>query len=323
MSRDTPLLQLTRVHKDFVSGESLVRALDDINLSIWDGEFVAIMGQSGSGKSTLMNILGCLDQASGGEYRVAGQETRSLSQDALAGLRSETFGFIFQRYNLLATSTAMENIEIPAIYAGVKKIERLRRALALLQTLGLEDRASHRPWQLSGGQQQRVAVARALMNNPAVILADEPTGALDSKSGADLMALLEKLNQEGRTIILITHDEQVARHAKRVIRLRDGQVIEDSGSPAQMTADAVKYISASIQDKQANPTSRVATTKPFGILAEIAEAAKMALRALQVNLFRTLLTLLGIIIGVASVVTMMAVGDGSKQDVLDQMTKMG
>lgn len=303
----TALLELKNIQRHYSSGDTTVRALDGVSLAIHDGEFVAIMGQSGSGKSTLMNILGCLDKPTAGTYKVRGVEASQMDADELATLRRETFGFIFQRYNLLATSTAQENVEIPAIYAGLSKDARGKRAVKLLSDLGLGNRADHRPNQLSGGQQQRVAIARALMNDPPVILADEPTGALDSKSGQDVMALLKQLNADGRTIILITHDEQVASHAKRVIRIQDGKILEDKGDGGR----AAKSITSSTVHHSAN------------IGSESLEAVVTALRALRVNIFRTILTLLGIIIGVAAVITMMAVGNGSKQTVMDQISSLG
>ena len=206
-----------------------MRALDGVSLTVHRGEFVAIMGQSGSGKSTLMNIIGCLDRPTSGSYLVLGKEAAHLSPDELAALRRETFGFVFQRYNLLATATAGENVEIPSVYAGLPKQKRAQRAGGLLQRLGLGDRTDHRPAELSGGQQQRVAIARALVNDPPVILADEPTGALDSKSGEEVLALLKELHAEGRTIILITHAESVAQHASRIVRIQDGRIFEDTG----------------------------------------------------------------------------------------------
>lgn len=302
-----PLLHAEGLSRVYHSGPSELRALDNATLSIWPGEFVAIMGQSGSGKSTLMNILGCLDRASSGSYRIRGREVGSLDNDELAALRRDTFGFVFQRYNLLATATAQENVEIPGIYAALAKSERAERASQLLARLGLAERGSHRPSELSGGQQQRVAIARALMNDPPIILADEPTGALDSKSSDDVMALLKELNAEGRTIILITHDAEVAKHASRVLHIFDGRIVEETGS-----------IRHSEHPLPPPPLRGHATLMP-----EIAEAAKMAGRSLKANKFRTALTLLGIIIGVASVVTMLAVGGGSKQQVLDQITAMG
>jgi macrolide transport system ATP-binding/permease protein len=256
-----------------------------------------------------MNIIGCLDRPTSGSYRVLGKEAANLSADELAALRRETFGFVFQRYNLLATATAGENVEIPSVYAGLPKPKRRRRATGLLSRLGLGDRADHRPSELSGGQQQRVAIARALVNDPPVILADEPTGALDSKSGDEVLALLEQLHAEGRTIILITHAENIAAHAGRIVRIQDGRILEDSGAAA------------------ADNTPAEQSDRPLGssvtFAASLQEALLTAWRSLQVNLFRTILTLLGIIIGVAAVVAMLAVGEGSRQKVLDRISSFG
>ena len=224
------ILELSDIEKHYKNGDTTVRALDGVSLKIHRGEFVAIMGQSGSGKSTLMNILGCLDRPTAGSYKVLGREAANLEPDELASLRRETFGFVFQKYNLLATATAGENVEIPSVYAGLPKHKRAERAASLLARLGLGDRTGHRPSELSGGQQQRVAIARALVNDPPVILADEPTGALDSKSGDEVLALLKQLHAEGRTIILITHAENVAQHAGRIVRIQDGRILEDTGS---------------------------------------------------------------------------------------------
>ena len=306
---DTPLLRLHDVGRRYASGEAQVIALDGVTLEIAGGEFIAIMGQSGSGKSTLMNILGCLDRPTSGQYEVLGRDVATLSPDELAALRRDAFGFVFQRYNLLSDASAAENVEIPAAYAGRSKRERHERALDLLGRLGLRDRAGHRPTQLSGGQQQRVAIARALINDAPVILADEPTGALDSQSGADVLALLAQLHGEGRTVILITHDANVAAHAERLVELRDGRVVRDERKPASAVASA---------------TPRVLGEARRGVwIAEVAEAIKMAARSMRSNLFRTALTLLGVVIGVAAVVAMLAIGDGSKQDVLDRIAAMG
>ena len=307
VAKDMPLICLQGIGRHYTSGEETIRALDGIDLEIRHGEFVAIMGQSGSGKSTLMNILGCLDKPSVGTYRIGGREVSALQGDELAALRRETFGFVFQRYNLLATASAAENVEIPAMYAGLPKSEREGRAKQLLGKLGLGSRDGHRPNQLSGGQQQRVAIARALMNNPPVILADEPTGALDSASGKEVMQLLKDLHAEGRTVILITHDADVAAHAKRQIRIQDGKVLEDTG------AVAAKAAPLKVQPKEVRDAT----------LPEVGEAVQTALRSLRVNMFRTALTLLGIVIGVASVVTMLAVGNGSKERVVSQISAMG
>ena len=306
----TAILELTDIHKHYQNGDTIVRALDGASLTIQRGEFVAIMGQSGSGKSTLMNIIGCLDRPTSGSYRVLGKEAGRLSPDELAALRRETFGFVFQRYNLLASATASENIEIPSVYAGLPKQQRTARARRLLERLGLGERSEHRPAELSGGQQQRVAIARALVNDPLVILADEPTGALDSKSGEEVLALLKELHAEGRTLILITHAENVARHASRIIQIQDGRIIEDS-APVTVIASTPLLP----EGKESIGGIRLTSS--------LQEALATAWRSLRVNLFRTTLTLLGIIIGVAAVVAMLAVGEGSRKKVLDQISAMG
>ncbi|TJY62016.1 MacB family efflux pump subunit [Sinimarinibacterium sp. CAU 1509] len=307
-AHDQPLISLRNVSKVYPNGETEVRALDHVNLEIRAGEFVSIIGQSGSGKSTLMNIIGCLDRPSHGHYCVRGADVAQLAPDDLAAMRRDTFGFVFQRYNLLASVSAAENVELPAIYAGRGKRERLERAKQLLAQLGLGDRSEHKPNQLSGGQQQRVSIARALMNGAEVILADEPTGALDSRSGAEVLELLSALHAEGHTIILITHDPAVAAHARRTIQLKDGQVIEDTGSVAA-GVDAVYHAPGGARHPHWLP--------------DLAEAVKMALRSLRANLFRSALTLLGVVIGVAAVVTMLAIGNGSKQDILQRIQAMG
>jgi len=304
------ILELVDVEKHYKNGNTTVRALDGVSLKIRRGEFVAIMGQSGSGKSTLMNILGCLDRPTAGSYKVLGREAANLEPDELASLRRETFGFVFQKYNLLATATAGENVEIPSVYAGLPKRKRAERAASLLARLGLGDRTSHRPSELSGGQQQRVAIARALVNDPPVILADEPTGALDSKSGDEVLALLKQLHAEGRTIILITHAENVARHAGRIVRIQDGRILEDTGT---FSDDATESVAANHRSFES----------AVGLMASVQEALVTAWRSLRVNIFRTMLTLLGIIIGVAAVVAMLAVGEGSRQKVLDRISSFG
>jgi macrolide transport system ATP-binding/permease protein len=303
------LLSFRGVGKRYRSGAGEVVALDAIDLDIHDGEFVAIIGQSGSGKSTLMHILGCLDRPSEGTYTVRGIEVDELDADGLASLRRDVFGFVFQRYNLISTLTAAENVELPAIYAGSSQDHREERADDLLDQLGLGDRGHHRPSQLSGGQQQRVSIARALMNDPAVILADEPTGALDSRSGAEVLDMLERLNGEGRTVVMITHDPSVAARAHRVIRLLDGRIVEDTGR-----VDAVRG-TGQTADEGWMPTASSLATLP--------EAVRMSLRSLRANLFRSALTLLGVVIGVAAVVTMLAVGEGSRADVLGRIQSMG
>jgi len=219
-----PLIALERVSRVYRMGEVEVPALDDVSLDIGTGEFVAIVGPSGSGKSTMMNILGCLDRPSHGAYHLAGSAVAELDDDALARLRSRTIGFVFQSYNLLPRTSALDNVATPLLYQGIGRGERMRRARAALERLGLGDRVSHEPSELSGGQQQRVAIARALVTEPALVLADEPTGNLDSHAGAEVMAVLRDLHDQGRTVVLITHDTDVAASADRRIHLRDGRV---------------------------------------------------------------------------------------------------
>ena len=302
-----PLIDLRAVTKTYRNAELEVEVLHGIDLTIHAGEFVAIMGASGSGKSTLMNILGCLDKPTSGEYRFMGEDVSALGRDELARLRREAFGFVFQSYNLIATSSALRNVEVPAVYAGVPASERRKRAAGLLASLGLAERLEHRPSQLSGGQQQRVSIARALMNGGHIILADEPTGALDSKSGREVMALLHKLSSEGHTVIIITHAREVAQEAHRVIEIADGRIVSDPG------ARAVRAL----------PETGMLTEVRTSLLAGTVESAKAATAALRANVFRTALTLLGIVIGVGSVIAMLAVGNGAKQQVLDRISGMG
>jgi macrolide transport system ATP-binding/permease protein len=310
MGASEALIELRELTKTYDSGGLAVTVLHGVSLRIHAGEFVAVMGASGSGKSTLMNILGCLDRPTSGTYLLAGRDVSRLEPDELAALRSGTFGFIFQRYNLIPTETATENVEIPAIYAGVASRTRVQRARGLLTRLGLADRLDYRPTQLSGGQQQRVSIARALMNGGRVILADEPTGALDSKSGAEVMDLLHQLHRAGHTVILITHDPELAGQAERTIQIKDGVIVEDTGTPARRLVPAAG----------APPVVEAADGR---LMPEVMEAVKMAVRSLRTNLFRTVLTLLGIMIGVGAVVAMLALGDGSKQSVLSRIEAMG
>ena len=222
------LIELSDVHKVYDTGEVKVPALRGVSMKVLSGEFVAIMGASGSGKSTLMNIIGCLDRPTNGVYRFDGQDVSRLSRRELAHIRNRKLGFIFQGFNLLRRHTAVENVELPLLYAGVSAAERRRRALEMLRLVGLEDRAQHHPNQLSGGQQQRVAIARALVNDPQIILADEPTGNLDSHTGAEILEEFERINrQRGQTIVMVTHDPTIAAHALRQITVRDGLIESD------------------------------------------------------------------------------------------------
>ena len=222
------IISLKEIYKIYSVGGEEVRALDGVNLKIKENEYLAIMGPSGSGKSTLMNMIGCLDSPSSGLYEFEGEMVNEMNDDQLASIRNRKIGFIFQTFNLLPKATSQHNVEIPLIYGNVRKKERTQIAIQALRSVGLFDRMHHRPNELSGGQRQRVAIARALVNNPSIILADEPTGNLDSKSGNEIMMILNKLHQDGNTIILVTHEDDIARHAHRMIRLLDGKIIQDS-----------------------------------------------------------------------------------------------
>ena len=318
----TPLIELKNIRKSYGGGDSpQVDVLRGIDLAIHAGEFVAIVGASGSGKSTLMNILGCLDRPTAGDYLFAGENVAHLDSDELAWLRREAFGFVFQGYHLIPSGSAQENVEMPAIYAGISAAERHARAKALLTRLGLADRTGNRPHQLSGGQQQRVSIARALMNGGHIILADEPTGALDSHSGAEVMTLLDELASQGHVVILITHDREVAARANRIIEIRDGEIISDSALsdtyvPAKANSDALQAVD--LRQRLADGAEHNGAWK-----AELLDAVQAAWRVMWINRFRTALTLLGIIIGVASVVVMLAVGEGSKRQVMAQMGAFG
>jgi putative ABC transport system ATP-binding protein len=222
-----PLIEVHDLRKDYVLGDNVVHALAGVSLAIAVGDFVAVMGPSGSGKSTFMNMIGCLDRPTSGEYRLAGEDVAKMSADELAAVRNRRIGFVFQQFNLLPRTTALENVELPLMYANVPAQERHARALGKLQLVGLDERADHQPSQLSGGQQQRVAIARALVNDPALILADEPTGALDSRTSVEIMALLQALNRDGMTIVLVTHEHDIADFAARLVHFRDGRVVAD------------------------------------------------------------------------------------------------
>jgi macrolide transport system ATP-binding/permease protein len=307
------LMELRSLRREYAAGEQKIAALKDVSLTINAGEMVAIVGASGSGKSTLLNILGCLDRPTSGDYLVAGQNTRMLEPDALARLRREHFGFIFQRYHLLSDLTALQNVEVPAVYAGIDKAHRRERAESLLARLGLGDRIHHKPWQLSGGQQQRVSIARSIMNGGHVILADEPTGALDKHSGLEMMKLLTELNREGHTVIIVTHDMNVAQHAQRVIEISDGEIVSDK-AVTQGVLSPVLHLAPSNDE---GPKS----WRTFG--GRVLEALHIARLAMFSHKLRTLLTMLGIIIGIASVVCVTALGEGSQQRIMKDISAMG
>ncbi|MEO9496903.1 MAG: MacB family efflux pump subunit [Vibrio splendidus] len=335
------LLEISGLSRCFPAGDDQLTVLNNVNLTIRRGEMIAIMGASGSGKSTLMNILGCLDTPSEGAYLVNGRDTSVMNPDQLAELRRDYFGFIFQRYHLLDDLTAIGNVEIPALYSAENKASRQARAEQLLKRLGLAERMDHKPSQLSGGQQQRVSVARALINGGTVILADEPTGALDSHSGKEMMDLLRELHQQGHTIVLVTHDPKIAASAERVIEISDGEIVSDITSDANNDNASTEYSatahsavasstvassvtddsSTRIEEKQSvnKPISKPFSAQWFSVV----EAFKMSLSAMGSHRLRTFLTMLGIIIGIASVVSVVAIGNGSQAQVLSRMASMG
>ncbi|MFV8758461.1 ATP-binding cassette domain-containing protein, partial [Yersinia enterocolitica] len=310
-ANDNPLIQLKGIYRHFASGAESVAVLKNISLSIHSGEMVAIIGASGSGKSTLMNIIGCLDKPTQGEMSIHHIPTRQASSEQLAQLRSQYIGFIFQRYHLMSYLTATENVVIPALYTAMTATERHERAVYLLRRLGLGQHLLHKPAQLSGGQQQRVSIARALMNGAGIILADEPTGALDRSSGQELMGILHGLHQSGHTIIIVTHDRNIANQAQRIIEISDGEIIADR------TNEAIE--SSAIQAALPAP---VATGRPHWWLS-VREAIKMAWRALLGHRIRAFLSMLGIIIGISSVVSSMAVGEGARQEILNEISQLG
>ncbi|WP_375624387.1 MacB family efflux pump subunit [Bartonella sp. OC41QHQL] len=316
---------LENIVRKFPAGETFVTVLKDINLTIKRGEMVAIVGASGSGKSTLMNILGCLDRPSSGNYWISGKKTASLSADELSALRRNHFGFIFQRYHLLNELTALGNVEIPAIYAGCAVEARKKRAQDLLTRLGMGDRVNHRPNQLSGGQQQRVSIARALMNNAEVILADEPTGALDKQSGQEVLRILDELHQEGRTIIIVTHDMQVAKRAERIIEISDGEIIGDKRSKVakKRTAGAKTKTDGQSLREQQNLKGQQKLGFFRSFVERFREAFIMALLAMNAHRMRTFLTMLGVIIGIGAIIAMVALGNGTREKILENFKSLG
>ena len=307
------IIEIQNINKFFGEGENRVHILKDISISIEKGDFVSIIGQSGSGKSTLMNIIGCLDKATSGKYYIDGEEISGFSHDELSELRKKKFGFIFQRYHLLTSLNAQENVALPAIYAGVEHDERMKRSEKLLDKLELSTKLKNKPNQLSGGQQQRVSIARALMNGGEIILADEPTGALDSKSGIRVMEILNQLHEEGHTIILVTHDKGIANQANRVIEIKDGEIFNDTR--LREIKKENQEDKKSVNDLKKNKF-QVAKDQFF-------ESFKMSVSAIVAHKMRSLLTMLGIIIGIASIVCVVAIGNGSQQKVLANISSLG
>ena len=306
------VIELQNIKRDFQVGEETVHALRGVSFTINEGEFVTIMGTSGSGKSTLLNTLGCLDTPTSGEYLLDGISVRTMSKPQRAVLRNRKIGFVFQSYNLLPKTTAVENVELPLMYnSAVSASERRRRAIESLQAVGLGDRLEHKSNQMSGGQMQRVAIARALVNNPAVILADEATGNLDTRTSFEILVLFQKLHAEGRTIIFVTHNPEIAQYSSRNIRLRDGHITEDTVNTKILSA--AEALAALPKNEEGYKLLNMNGTNLF----------KIALRALANNKLRAFLTMLGIIIGVASVITMLAIGQGSKKSIQQQISEMG
>ncbi|HGM7697254.1 TPA: ABC transporter permease [Serratia marcescens] len=305
-----PIIALDNVSREFQAGEQKIAVLKRISLSIQRGEMVAIVGASGSGKSTLMNIIGCLDKPSQGDVHINGVAIGQADADRLAQLRSRHIGFIFQRYHLMPYLTAGENVAIPALYTAMPAAERRLRAAHLLARLGLAQRGGHRPAQLSGGQQQRVSIARALMNGAEIILADEPTGALDSASGQALMTILHELNAIGHTVVIVTHDRRIAEQARRIIEIGDGEIVADRRH------EASRHLST-FERPLAAPLKRMAPG------AALKEAVGMAWRALLGHRVRALLSMLGIIIGIAAVVSAIAIGEGTRRNILKEISQLG
>ena len=303
------MIHLENITKSFANGSEQMLALKGVSLHIEAGEFIAIVGQSGSGKSTLMNIIGCLDTLTSGSYKLGGKDITHFSPDELSELRLKKFGFIFQRYNLISANNALENVALPAIYAGSHKDERTARALELLDMLGLKGKEYQNPNKLSGGQQQRVSIARALMNGGEILLCDEPTGALDSASGEMVLKILKELNAKGHTIIMVTHDKGIASHANRIIEIKDGEIICDEKKDAKL---------AKLEPPKLTYSNNLSALK-----AELSESFAMSIGAIKAHKLRSFLTMLGIIIGITSVICVVALAKGSQESIIESINKMG
>ncbi len=312
-SSDQPIISLREVDRTYQMGDTEVRALDHVWLDVAEGDYLCIMGPSGCGKSTMLNLLGCLDQPTGGDYFLGGENISHLDDDTLSAVRGRRLGFIFQSYNLIPQLTVLENIEVPMYYQGVPEHESRERALVLAERVGLGDRIGHRPTELSGGQQQRVAIARALANDPLVILADEATGNLDSKSGEEILEIFAELNREGKTLIFVTHDEDMARRGNRIIRLRDGKIEKDE------------------QIKDERKETRIIEGESYSVRAgrsfasslNLKRSVLLGLKCLWLHRLRSLLTALGIVFGVSSVIAMLAIGEGASYEAQEQIRALG
>jgi macrolide transport system ATP-binding/permease protein len=312
------MIELKNISKTYRSGTTGVQACRDISLTVEEGEFLAIMGPSGSGKSTLLHLLGFLDRPDSGSYKISGREITSLNDDELAVLRNQLAGFVFQQFHLLPRITALENVELPLIYAGRRGM--LKTAEEKINCVGLGPRKSHRPNQLSGGEQQRVAIARALVNEPQLIFADEPTGNLDTKSESEIVAILKQLNAQGKTIIMVTHEPDIAAHAGRIIRMRDGVIIADekrSSPPSPDTAEEQKVSALCLAE------SKQGADKPRTNSIELLDYLRQSFQAIMSNKMRSFLSMLGITIGVAAVIAMSAVGEGARQSIAQMLSSLG
>ncbi|MDD5433010.1 MAG: ATP-binding cassette domain-containing protein, partial [Candidatus Omnitrophica bacterium] len=308
------MIEVRNLNKTYQMGEVEVQALRNVSLKISPGEFVAIMGPSGSGKSTLMHVLGLLDRPDSGEYFLAGAEITKLSDPELALIRNQLVGFVFQQFHLLPRMTALENAELPLIYAGKRHLKE--KAEKEIEGVGLKDRMNHRPNEMSGGQQQRVAIARSLVNDPPVIFADEPTGNLDSKSKEEIMSIIKELNRKGKTIIVVTHENEIAAHAKRIIHMRDGEIISDK------TVSNEKAAKINLPD---NLIKNILTKSADAVKSEIEffDYLKQAVSAMLSHKMRAFLSILGILIGVAAVIAMIALGRGAQESIEKQLASLG
>ncbi|NRB75974.1 MAG: ABC transporter permease [Verrucomicrobiales bacterium] len=310
-----PIIELKSVARSYRMGDNEVRALDGVSIKVEEGDYLCIMGPSGCGKSTMLNVLGCLDQPTDGDYLLGGDNVSDLDDDTLSSVRGKRLGFIFQSYNLIPQLTVLENIEVPMFYQGVPERECRRRALELAERVGLGDRVHHRPTELSGGQQQRVAIARALSNDPLVILADEATGNLDSKSGEEILAIFSELNKEGKTLIFVTHDEDMARCGNRVVRLRDGRVESDERKDDGVI---VRW-----QEEAKLKEQREKLGARTGHSVNLKRSLLLGIKSLWLHRLRSLLTALGIVFGVSSVIAMLAIGEGASFEAQEQIRKLG
>ncbi|MEJ2568128.1 MAG: ATP-binding cassette domain-containing protein, partial [candidate division WOR-3 bacterium] len=304
-----PLIEAKNLTKVYCRSNVEVHALRGVSLKVNRGEFLSIIGPSGSGKTTLMDILGCLSRPTGGSYFLEGHDVSELDDDELSGIRKKKIGFVFQTFNLIPRMSAINNVELPLLYSGVSEEKRREKAINALRRVGLEERAYHDPNELSGGEQQRVAIARALINNPSIIFADEPTGNLDSKTGKEIMSLFEKLHQEGKTIIMVTHDATIADYAERSIRLKDGKIEEEKTKIKLSKKKKVAFVEENLGE--ASFTGSIIS----GFLS--------GYKSLFANKLRSFLTVLGIVIGVGAVIGVMGVGEGAKRNITSQIEKLG